>query len=364
MPTEERSAVAAVVGAGITGLSAAHALRRAGAEILVLDRASRAGGVIVTERLPGGALVEGGPDSFMLADDAIPNVAGELGIAGRIVRQAEHGSWIWDGNELALLAEGDAAALLGIEIRTEDLAKGHGSFAAGMGELIDALAHAVGDALRLDASATGVVPERQGVRITLEDGSDVRAAAVILGLPAYHAADVVRSISPAAADTLADIRYAPSVTVTLGYRAAQVRRPISGTGFVVTGSAGIPLRACTYVSRKFSGRTSPDEVALRAFLTPEVAADVQAHDVLAPILDITGAPLWERRYEWARGLPVYQSDHTRQIARVRDQLAAAGPLFIAGAACDGAGVSACVRSGRAAARELLRQLDPAREPTP
>jgi protoporphyrinogen oxidase len=355
------SALVAVVGAGIAGLSAAHALARAGRDTMVLERAPRPGGVIVTERLPGGALVEGGPDSFLLADDEIPALARELGLAGRIVHQVEQGSWIWDGAALAPLAEGDAAAVLGIEVRKEDLARGHGSFAGGMGELIDALARAAGPALRLDTPAAGLVPERSGIRVDFADGSHVQTAAAVLAVPAYGAAELVRPISPGAAAALAEIRYAPSLTVTLGYRADQIRRPISGTGFVVTGSAAIPLRACTYVSRKFPGRTPPGEVALRAFLDPE--AGVDAHEVLATILDIAGAPLWTRRFAWARGLPVYGQDHARTITQVRDALMSAAPLFIAGAACDGVGVSACVRSGRAAAGELLRALGPARSAT-
>src|SRR2546427_6837579 len=50
--------------------------------------------------------------------------------------------------------------------------------------------------------------------------------------------------------------------------------------------------------------------------------------------------------------PRYAAQHAARVARVRERLARLAPIAIAGAGCDGAGVSACVRSGREAAREV------------
>ena len=87
-----------VVGAGIAGLSAAHDLIKAGADVIVLESEARAGGVIGTERPDNRWIVEGGPDSFLAADQDIPRLAGELGIPDRIVRQAAHGFALWTGD--------------------------------------------------------------------------------------------------------------------------------------------------------------------------------------------------------------------------------------------------------------------------
>src|SRR2546426_9133839 len=66
----------AVVGAGLAGLSAAWALSRAGAEVVVLDAGRQPGGMIVTERHDG-FIVEGGPDGFLAAEPDIQELRSE-----------------------------------------------------------------------------------------------------------------------------------------------------------------------------------------------------------------------------------------------------------------------------------------------
>jgi len=71
---------------------------------------------------------------------------------------------------------------------------------------------------------------------------------------------------------------------------------------------------------------------------------------------IEGAALWSRAFHWPRGLPRYPRGHADRVAAVRERLAGLAPLAIAGAGFDGAGVSACVKSGREAGRVILERL--------
>ena len=77
-----------IIGAGITGLSCAYKLHKAGEEFLVLDKRARVGGVIHTERNQG-FLVEHGPNSLMLDDAEILAYFEELGLASQIVEANE-----------------------------------------------------------------------------------------------------------------------------------------------------------------------------------------------------------------------------------------------------------------------------------
>jgi oxygen-dependent protoporphyrinogen oxidase len=346
---------AIVVGAGLAGLAAAYEARRAGAGVLVLEGERRAGGVVVTEAVAEGWVVEGGPDSFLAADGTVLALAAELGIAGRILQQSAHGSALWTGTELKALSEGEAAALLGIQAKPEDMNAGHRTFAGGMGELIDALAAEVRPALRFGVGVSGIAPANGGFRLSTTGGAVLTAETVILALPSWRAAQLLGALAPDAANTLAAIRYFPSTTVSLGYRADQIGAPLQGTGFVVKAEAGIPLRACTYASAKFAGRAPAGHALLRAFLAPVSApAATVARDTLASILRISGEPLWTRSYEWPRGIPFYAPDHQTRLSEARRRLAGLGNLALAGAGYDGAGVGACLRSGMEAARGVLQ----------
>ncbi len=72
----------AIIGAGITGLTAAHALLRAGVSVTLYEAADRAGGVIVSHR-DGPWLAEGGPNTLLETSPRITAFLEELGLSGR-----------------------------------------------------------------------------------------------------------------------------------------------------------------------------------------------------------------------------------------------------------------------------------------
>ena len=74
----------AVVGGGITGLSAAYELQRRGCTTAVLEAGDRPGGVIRTERFDGW-VVDCGPDAILAQKPAGVTLCRELGIADRLV---------------------------------------------------------------------------------------------------------------------------------------------------------------------------------------------------------------------------------------------------------------------------------------
>lgn len=79
----------AIVGGGITGLSAAWYLQQAGVPYTLLERSNRWGGKILTEHVDGfgeqSFVVEGGPDSFIAQKPWATELAEELGLADRLM---------------------------------------------------------------------------------------------------------------------------------------------------------------------------------------------------------------------------------------------------------------------------------------
>ena len=355
----------AVVGAGLAGLSAGWELNHAGADVVVLDAGRQPGGMIVTERRDG-FIVEGGPDGFLAAEPDIQELAREVGIGERLVDQVARGATVWTGRRLEPLAEGKAAELLGIQANLNvgvqhaaPLQSAFRSFSAGMADIVDALVACLSSRprLRTTQGVTAVARAARGWRLSFTGGSSLDAEGVILAVPAWVAARLLAGLGVSAARSLDTVVYAPSVTVSLAYRADQVPRTLEGAGFVAAPDSRAAVRACTYAWRKYPNRAPEGYALLRAFLGP-VDGDpgAIAHAELAAILGIERAPVWSRAFHWTRGLPRYPRGHAERVAAVRERLARLAPLAIAGAGFDGAGVSACVRSGREAARRVLERV--------
>jgi len=349
-----------VIGAGLAGLSAAWELAQAGVEVTVLESERRLGGIVVTERRDG-FIVEGGPDGFLAADLDIQALAGELEIGDRLVDQLAKGSSLWTGQRLEPLAEGRAAELLGIQLPTDvGAAPLHGglrSFAGGMAEITEALGARLDPIIRRAQGVTGIAPTRRGWRLAVTGGSQLEAEGVVVAVPAWAAVRLLAAAGVPGARELDGAVYSPSVTVSLAYRGEQLHGALNGTGFVSAPDWDGAVRACTYAWRKYPARAAEGYVLLRAFLGPvDDDPAAVAHQELAQILSVTGVPLWTRAFSWPRGLPRYKPSHAGRVAEVRHRLTRLAPLDIAGAGFDGAGVSACVKSGREAARRMVERL--------
>jgi oxygen-dependent protoporphyrinogen oxidase len=79
----------AIIGGGITGLSAAYALekkRRAGIEVdyVLYEASPRLGGVLVTERVDS-CLIEAGPDSFLTEKPWASDLCQEIGLGDQLI---------------------------------------------------------------------------------------------------------------------------------------------------------------------------------------------------------------------------------------------------------------------------------------
>ncbi len=90
--------------------------------------------------------------------------------------------------------------------------------------------------------------------------------AVIMASPAWAAGALLGRVDPALGEELSGIPYSSSITVNLIYDEAQLGRLPDGFGFLVPAGEGRAMLACTFVHRKFLGRTPPGKAVLRAFL--------------------------------------------------------------------------------------------------
>lgn len=78
----------AVIGAGITGLTAAYRLTQRGHRVRLFEASFRVGGAIRTERAEGGWLIEAGPNSLLAGEPALSHLIKEIGLEKEVVTAA------------------------------------------------------------------------------------------------------------------------------------------------------------------------------------------------------------------------------------------------------------------------------------
>jgi oxygen-dependent protoporphyrinogen oxidase len=235
------------------------------------------------------------------------------------------------------------------------------AFPDGLEELPRALAARLGDSVRLRAPAARVVRDGDGVRVELQGGGAVEAAAAVLALPAPAAADLLEAV-PSAATLLRQVAYAPLAVVHLGFSRAEVPADLEAFGFLVPSSEGLPVRGCIYTSSLFPGRAPPGHCLLSVVLggarTPDLV--VQPEDALIRLaassvrrlLGVHQEPSFARAFAWPRALPQYEVGTERRNAALRAELARAGPFSLAGSSTGGVFLGDCARRAEAVAEAV------------
>lgn len=445
----------AIVGGGITGLTAAHGLAKRRVPFVVLEGAARFGGVIQTES-DAGFVLEGGPDALLAQKPDGVALCRELGLADRLVptNPAERSVFVLHRGRLHALPEGMLLAVptrlapflksglfswpgklrMGLDLviparrgdadesiasflrrrfgqesvdrlgepllagihagdpehlsiratfpRFVELERRHGSLirgllasapkggapaasaflslAGGMKELVDALVAALpAGSLRAQTPVRWIHRSGSSLALVLGSGQTLMARAVILAAPAPKAAAILEPLAPGPAGFLADVAFASTATILLGYRRADVAHPLGGYGFVVPRGEGLRASAVTFVSTKLPGRAPEGHVLLRAFVggvrdpkaleldDDTLVAAVTAE--LAGLLGINGAPVVRRVFRWPSATPQLDVGHLERFAAVEREVATIPGLFLAGAGLRVTGIPDCVGDGTRAA---------------
>lgn len=97
----------AIIGAGLTGLTTALYLRKAGVEFMIFEKNNRAGGVIQTHH-ENGFTFEAGPNSGMLSKPEVVELLEELGqdCTLEVADETSKARWIWKSGNWVPLPSG------------------------------------------------------------------------------------------------------------------------------------------------------------------------------------------------------------------------------------------------------------------
>lgn len=235
----------------------------------------------------------------------------------------------------------------------------------GVGQLPLAVAESVrarGAEILLNSEVHGLRKVEEGWEVYVEDW-DLEADAVVLAVPAPHAARLLDHDVPAAASELRTVEYASMALMTLAYRRGETDLP-EGSGFLVPPVDGHTIKASTFASRKWGWVADEDpgllvvRTSVGRYGETEVLKRDDAELIELSRRDLRAAtgldarPVAARVTRWHDGLPQYPVGHHARVARVREHVSKLPGLAVCGAAYDGVGIPACIASAYAAVDQL------------
>lgn len=245
------------------------------------------------------------------------------------------------------------------------------SWRDGIGMLPNALALRLGNSVKPGVTVRRIARTPQGFAIDTGDRGRIHARAVVVATQPHVAAQMLAQLAPEAADECARVAAPPLAVVFLGYRRDQVAHPLDGLGYLTPGCEGRVVNGGLFCSSMFAARAPANHVAISAYVggarAPDHArltADALIHIVRGELADLVGArgePVVARVRQWPRGLPQFQSGHSRLVERLEQALSDPSGLFITGNYLHGVSVGACVDRAMDTARRINRHLGRAGE---
>ena len=233
---------------------------------------------------------------------------------------------------------------------------------SGLQQMTDALAASLRGKVEVrQARAQTVERAEGGFRVRL-DGDWMPAAHVVVACEAHSGAALLSGVDGRLAELLGSVPYSSSMTVALGFAAADFARLPEGHGFLVPKKERRQLMACTWIGAKFPFRVPEGTVVARCFLGGTENAGVldQSDDavtatVLAELQEIAGfraQPKFVRIFRWPRSMAQYTVGHPQRLAEMQTREAAMPGLHLVGNAYEGIGIPDCIRLGKRAAEGI------------
>jgi len=233
----------------------------------------------------------------------------------------------------------------------------------GLGQLVDAVTEAIqGRAEVRRGRAETVERAGSGFRVRM-DGDWLEAGALVVACEAHSGSALLGAVDARASELLGMVPYSSSMTVALGFDAADFAKPPVGFGFLVPKKERRRLVACTWVGTKFSYRVPEGKIVARCFLGGMEDAGVLAEsddaiiaavtEELQEIAGISARPRFTRIARWPRSMAQYSVGHGQRVEELEARVAGIPGLYLAGNAYSGIGIPDCIRMGKQAAEKIL-----------
>lgn len=234
-------------------------------------------------------------------------------------------------------------------------------FPTGAQVLVEALTQQLRGDLRLNTAVDtlSLLPDGSGALVSLGNGIELEAQAVIIATPANVAARLLQEVDTAVAGQLAQIRHVDIGTVSLAYPTEAVAHIAPLRGLMIPRREGRRIDAVTWTSAKIAGRAPAGYELLRVFFgggdstavgLPDDELVEMVRGELADLLNITAVPLDYRIARWPRSYPQADVGHLDLVAAIEQALP--HPFYVTGSSYRGLAVPDCIAQARETARRV------------
>lgn len=453
-----------IIGAGISGLAAAHWIKKAGYSVRIIEKANRAGGSVQTDHHDG-FLIEHGPNSGLETNPLIKKLSEDLGILDQMIYANEEGNnryivrdgtlhslpmaptkflstrlfstsakfrvlgelftgkadpdkketvaefvsrrlgsefldyainpfvaGVFAGDPTELSVRAAFPKLVALEDNYGGIFKGvikgkkerkkrakEGeeskqsakmfSYTNGLSTLPDALSDEYKDSLMLNTSVTEIAASDNAwtVSYTTEgDSATIDTDAVLLALPAYSAAELIKNIDTQTANTLGQIPYAKAVMIFSGYKKSSIPIDLDGFGYLIPEKENRNILGTIWTSTIFQGRAPEGYVAFTTFmggrrqpekielddsqLLSEMKSDFQS------LMGIESDPEMTFIRRWPKAIPQYTLGHLDREEQMNTFESNHPGLFITGNHRGGISVADCIKNSLPRAESIIVHL--------
>jgi oxygen-dependent protoporphyrinogen oxidase len=193
------------------------------------------------------------------------------------------------------------------------------------------------------------------------------ADAVVLACPAYRQETLLAEVDRELAERVGGIPYNRVAVVALGYRRADVPRPLDGFGFLVPQRTRRDLLGVQWCSSLFPDRAPAGAVLLRAMCGGWHRPDIVGWDdarLLAAVraelglaMGITARPVFHHIVRWDRAIPQYVLGHPETVAWIEERAGHHPGLFLGGNCYRGVALNDCTEQAQVLAGRVAAYLE-------
>lgn len=238
---------------------------------------------------------------------------------------------------------------------------------SGMSDWVNRLANKIPRGnVQLDTRVSGLNQTSEGWSVST--GSNNRAySGIVLATPASATSRLLTNVDKEAAEIVGSIHYASSAVVALVLPKSEILGRTDAFGLICPSREKRRSLAISFGSNKYPGRVPKGETLLRIFFggarDQSVLEMCDAELLALALREVTDLlnwrgiqPKWSRVIRWPNAMPQYTLGHTQRVDKLDELLRDYQGISVCGAAFRGVGIPQCVRSGRLAAKQVLKDL--------